>query len=73
MLYPVLTVVCAKARHSELLREVEFYRLVKEAKAGRPRLQDRLLLSISDVLISLGLWLKARCQPDSAASLLRVG
>ena len=73
MLYPMLTVVYAKVRHSELLREAEFLRLVKEAKAGRPRLQDRLLLRISDVLISFGLWLKARCQPDSAASILRVG
>lgn len=73
MLYPVLTVAYAKARHSELLREAEFHRLVKEAKAGRPGLQDRLLLSIGGVLISFGLWLKARCQPDSAAPILRVG
>jgi hypothetical protein len=73
MLYPMLTVVHAKARHSELLREAEFQRLVKEAKAGRPSLQDRLLLSVGDVLISFGLWLKARCQPDSAMPILRVG
>jgi len=73
MLYPMLTVVHAKARHSELLREAEFHRLVKEVKAGRPSLQDRFLLSVGAVLISFGLWLKARCQPDSAMPILRVG
>lgn len=70
MYNPFLADTYAKARHEERLAEVEKDRLLKAARAGRPKLEERLLLSIGDLLITFGIWLKARYQPDSAAPIL---
>ncbi len=67
MYNPFLADTYKKALHTERLKEAEKDRLVKAAKAGRPSLQERLLLSIGDFLITFGLRLKARYQPNSAA------
>ena len=67
MYNPFLADTYMKARHTERLKEAEKDRLLKVIKAGRPKLQERLLLSIGDFLISFGLRLKARYQPNSAA------
>ncbi len=42
-----------------------------EARANRIRFQDRLMLRLGDLLISYGLRLKARCQSNSVAPILR--
>lgn len=73
MTHPVLALARVQVHCNDLLEEAEFHRLLKKAKAGRPRLQDHLLLSLGDLLISFGLRLKARYQPDSAAPIFRVG
>jgi hypothetical protein len=70
MYNPFLADTYTKAHHTERLKEAEKDRLLKAAMAGRPKLQERLLLSISDLLITFGLWLKARYQPNSAAPTL---
>ena len=70
MYNPFLADTYAKALHTERLKEAEKDRLLKATKAGRPRLQERLLLSIGDLLITFGHWLKARYQPNSAVPTL---
>jgi hypothetical protein len=53
--------------HSDLLRETEHERLSNEAVSGQPPFQDRVLLNLSEALISCGLWLKARIQTVQAS------
>jgi hypothetical protein len=48
-------------------REAEKERLYWEATAGRPGIQERLLLSIDDLTLSFGLWLRARCRSLQAS------
>ena len=59
-----------QARCNGLPKETERDRLLKKARAGRPSLWRRFLLRAGDVLISSGLWLKSRCQPALAPSVL---
>ena len=60
MLYAKPLTDRALARHRELLKEAEDRRLLNVARAGRMGLPDRLLLSFSGFLISLGRRLQAR-------------
>ena len=71
MWYSMLTVVRLQTRPGELLKEAGEYRLRKMATAGRPRLQDRLLPSLGDLLISFGLKLKVQCELDSAVPIFQ--
>lgn len=52
-----------KAHQKKLLEEAEIERLLKKSRAGRLRLQDRCLLYVGDLLISLGVRLKERQKP----------
>ena len=70
MYNPFLADTYTKACHTERLKQAEKDRLLKAAKAGRPKLQERLLLSTGDLLITFSLWLKARYQPNAAAPAL---
>jgi hypothetical protein len=44
----------AKAHHSEMLKESDIRRALREAGLTRPRLQDRVLANIGRFLISVG-------------------
>ena len=61
--HPTLGAATARKIRNDRIKEAEAYRLSKKAMAGSPRLQDRLFPGIADVLVSFGLWLKARYQP----------
>ena len=54
----------AKERQKELLEEAKKYRMLKAARAARPRLQERLCVRVGDFLISAGLRLKERYKPE---------
>jgi hypothetical protein len=56
----------AQIRYNELLQEAEQARRARQARAGQPSLQARLLLNVGNYLISSGQKLKARYQPDMA-------
>ena len=71
--HPTLVTMRTQARVDALLQEAEAHRLLKQTRTGAPGLQDRLLLNVGDGLISLGSRLKARCEPDPAASNLHLG
>jgi hypothetical protein len=64
---PVLTWLKAKEYRKDRLRETENERLIRKVKVGYSKLQGRPLLAISEALVSLGLWLRARYQPSQAS------
>lgn len=57
----------AKEYRKDRLREAENERLLRKVRAGYSKLQGRPLLAISEALVSLGLWLRARYQPSQAS------
>lgn len=57
----------AKEYRNDRLREAENERLLRKARVGYSKLQGRPLLAISEALVSLGLWLRARYQPSPAS------
>jgi len=65
--------VKAQVRRSILLQEAEDRRLFKRARGDLPRLQDRLLLGLGDVLIFFGRRLKAKSRQGPLAPALRAG
>jgi hypothetical protein len=68
---PHLTLVLAstQAQGDDLLQEARNYRLSKKFKPKQLGLGERLLLSLGDLMISFGLWLRARYQPNSTVSI----
>ncbi|HBY94261.1 MAG: hypothetical protein M5U01_11140 [Ardenticatenaceae bacterium] len=64
---PVTVWSIVNARQQECVKEWEVRRLLKEAQAGRLRLQDRLLLRAGDFFIAFGLRLKERYAPAGQA------
>ena len=60
-----------KARYSVLLAEAEIARFRNAAKASRPRFQDPVLMGIGNLLVSLGMRLKAASRLDSPTHGLR--
>ena len=61
--------VIAKERQKDMLEETKRYRMLKAFRAGRPRLQERLSVRVGDFLISAGLRLKERYQPEMCPEL----
>ena len=53
----------AKAHHSEMLKESEIRRALREAGVARPGLQDRVLANIGRFLISVGKKLQGQYTP----------
>lgn len=53
----------AKQYMKERQKEAEIYRLLKAANSDVPKLRDRFLFRISELLISLGQWIKDRVEP----------
>ncbi len=56
----------AKQYMKERQKEAEIYRLLKAANSDAPRLRDRFLFRIGELLISLGRWIKDRFEPKHA-------
>jgi hypothetical protein len=61
--FDVLAAV-TEAHLQDRLKEAEIARLVRQARAARPRLRDRVLASIGGLLISVGEKLQARYAPQ---------
>ena len=53
----------AKEHQHNMLEEAKKYRVLKDARAARPRLQEYLFVRVGDFLISTGLRLKERYEP----------
>jgi hypothetical protein len=61
----------AKIIYRERLQEAERERHYQQIRNNRPKLQERFLLSLGDLLISAGMKLKAQDQSSSATPMLR--
>jgi hypothetical protein len=66
---PIIMHEVAKARQSDLLREAEQRRLVKQARAGKPSLIARFLERLGGLLIKIGGQLQKRPAPQSTRTL----
>ena len=64
---PYLMIKMAKIHRQELLKEVEHYRLIRQARAGTPSLLDRILANIGGFLIAAGERLRSRHVPRHAS------
>jgi hypothetical protein len=60
---PYLMIKMERIHRQELFKEIEHYRLIRQARAGAPRLLDRVLASIGSFLIAAGERLRSRHVP----------
>ena len=63
MFHLVMLAAIAKEHQHNMLEEAKKYRMLKAARAARPRLQEYFFVRIGDFLISVGLRLKGRYEP----------
>ena len=56
MTNPDLALALFKVRHSDLQKDAETARLLKEARTHRPQSRGRFLASIGGILVAFGLW-----------------
>jgi hypothetical protein len=52
-----------RERHGELLDVAEATRLCRGARVEMPRRKEQVLVSVGEVLVTAGQWLKARYEP----------
>jgi hypothetical protein len=60
---PYLMAKMERIHRQELFKEIEHYRLIRQARSGAPRLLDRMLASIGGFLITTGERLRSRHVP----------
>lgn len=58
-----LAMIIVKEHQKNMLEETKKYRMLKAARATRPRFQERLFMRVGDFLIYAGLRLKERYKP----------
>jgi hypothetical protein len=66
---PITMQELARAHHRDLLKEAEQWRLVRQARAGRPSLSTYLLERLGGLLIKAGEWLQERHTPQTTGTL----
>ena len=64
MLNPTVLARMVKEHQDSMLEEAKKNRILKAARAARPRLQERLFVRVGDFLISAGLRLKEQYEPE---------
>lgn len=65
-------VIRERERRGELRLRDEVARYLEKSKAGKPGVQNQILQGIGDFLISSGVKLKGRAEPDSPAAVCQV-
>ena len=60
MLKPEQEILLLEERKRELMRAAKLHQLYREARDNRPRMSDRLMHLIGDLMITSGTKLKAR-------------
>lgn len=65
---PDVEIRFAEARRRDLMREATIQRLMHDAQTDAPRLQRRLLLLLSDLMITSGNRLKGYATPPPRAT-----
>jgi hypothetical protein len=63
MFNPTILRMIVEVHRSHLLEEAKKSAMPRGIRAAAPRFHERLLLYVSDRLISAGLWLQARYRP----------
>ena len=63
MLKPEQEILLLEERKRELMRAAKLHQLYREAQDNHPRMSDRLMRLIGDLMITSGTKLKARTSP----------